>query len=339
MRTKMQAVVISALSAGLLLTAGAYAMAGAHTWDFVEVFRNADGSVWFIEMREPGPAGTENNVGGLPVASLAVPADSFPICISGEPMTPPNPPNPCGVSGNTATKRMLFGNPGYRELAAAQGGPPADQIVSTNAFFNVTGDTLRYNTGSPTYDTWAIPGTVPTDGVTSLKRAGQPAEPPLTNSPTNYVGGTGMVNASSLPPSVVPDRATAGTPMTVEKLTADGSDLRLSFDVNTCVLNNNHNIIFGERSDLPTLVGGTFALAGGVCGIGAAPPYTWTPTPNASDGSGLIWWLIVVSNETTVEGSWGESSAGAERVGPGLGGGSSGECLVTSKSLSNTCGS
>ena len=331
MRTRIQIGLAGALGGGLFLFAGATALAGAHTWDFTEAFRNADGTVWFIEMIEPTPLGMGNepNVGGLPIASLAAPADNFPICIHSE-----DPPVSCNLTvfGSTGQRRMLFGTAGYAELAAAQGAPAPDQIVAINSFFNTVGDTLRYNTGSPTYDTWAIPGTVPTDGINSMNRAGGS----LPNTPRNYLGATGSVNAGTLPPPVVPDGTGVGVEMTVAKL--PGTSLRINYDVASCVLNNNHNIIWGEIFDLPASPGGTFTLSGGVCGIGATTPYTWVGPPDATDPSGLIWWLIVVSNSPTIEGGWGDDSADNERVGPGAGG-SSLQCGVTSKSLINLCGS
>lgn len=314
------------LGAVLFFSAGATALAGAHTWDFAEVFRNADGTIWFIETLEPTAAGmgAETGIGNLPIATLAVPADNFMICIQTD-GTPA-----CGLPPGTITgqKRLLYATAGYAELAAAQGAPSPDQIVNINSFFNTTGDTLRYNTGSPTYDTWAIPGTVPTDGVNSTNRTGGI----LPNSPRNWAGATGSVNASTLPPSVVPET------MTVAKLDPTGSSLRVTFNVNACILNNNHNIVYGEGSDLPAGAGGTFTPGGGVCGIGGTSPYVWNLTPVAADGSGLIWFVIVVSNNPTIEGSWGHDSADDERVGPGPGGASL-ECGVTTKNLSNACGS
>lgn len=314
------------LAMGLLLLARATCMAGGHTWDVNEAFSNADGSIWFIELREAGGGSMEFNV----VWFLTSTTNSVSICILSDGA-------PCNVSGNTSNKNILFGNPGYAELAAAQGAAPPDQVVFTSTFFSVAGDTLRYNP-SGNYDTWIF-GAVPVDGVMSMNRIGGA----LANTPRNYVGtGSGGVDASSPPPSVVPDGSGPGTPMTVTKLDSAGSSLRLTFDVSTCALNSNHQIIFGDRSDLPSSLGGTYLPSGVVCGIGGASPYTWSSTPNASDGSGLIWWLIVVNNDSVTEGSWGNWEdfpiVGGERQGPGVNG-SSGLCGVTDKDLSNTCGS
>jgi len=312
---------------GLLLFAGTVCLAGAHTWDVNEAFSNADGSIWFIELREANGTSAERNVGGLLLTSTT---NMVSICILSDGA-------PCSVSGDTANRLILFGNPGYAELAAAQGAPAPDQVVAISPFFNVAGDTLRYNpTGN--YDTWTF-GAVPVDGVSSMNRIAPAVAP---NTPANYLGATGSVDASSPPPSVVPDGTGPGTPMTVAKLDSSGSSLSLSWDVDTCALNTNHQIIFGDRSDLPGSPGGTYLANGAVCGIGGASPYNWSPTPSATDGSGLIWWLIVVNNGSGTEGSWGRWEAPPalpqERQGPGLNG-SSGQCGVTDKDLANTCGS
>jgi hypothetical protein len=58
--------------------------------------------------------------------------------------------------------------------------------------------------------------------------------------------------------------------------------------------------------------------------------------PEPTDGSSLIWFLVVTTDSTGVEGSWGVDSAGNERRGPGNGG-ASGTCAVV-KSVANKCG-
>ena len=60
-------------------------------------------------------------------------------------------------------------------------------------FFDTAGDTVSFGT----YDSFTF-GTVPTNGTDSLEKTGV-----TTNSPTNYAGATGSVNAAP-PPSPVP---------------------------------------------------------------------------------------------------------------------------------------
>ena len=155
------------------------------------------------------------------------------------------------------------------------------------------------------------------------------------NSPTNYAGQTGSVNAVSGPPAV-PDGTRGTTPLTVSAGNPDASSLLVSFDTRSCTNAADYHILYGERRNLPAAPGGTFSLLGSVCGIGGATPYTWAAVPQAQDGSGLIWFLVVSTDASGVEGSWGVDSSNKECVGPGNGG-ASGICAVV-KSVANTCG-
>jgi hypothetical protein len=75
----------------------------------------------------------------------------------------------------------------------------------------------------------------------------------------------------------------------------------------------------------------------GTCSIGSTSPYVWNPTPNAMDGSGLTWFLLVTTNGTGTEGPWGTYNGVNERNGPGTGG-SSAVCGTTNKNLAGACG-
>jgi hypothetical protein len=145
-----------------------------------------------------------------------------------------------------------------------------------------------------------------------------------TNSPRNYAGQTGTIDATPGPPAV--------PGMRVDKLLPYGSSLSLTWATATCG-STTHSILYGDRTQLPLAPGGAFVLAGSVCGVGASP-YTWNPTPTPVSGP-LLWWLIVALDGAGLEGSWGLDGAGAERVGPGAGSSSGG---VTNKDASNTCG-
>lgn len=311
-------VIVSILSTAWF---GGPAEAGAHTWDVNEAFMTADGKIWFIELREANGTPGEVGVGGHILSSTLA---QFTICI--------NPPTTCNVVSPTSNKMILFGNRAYVELARAQGAALPDQVVNTQSFVNLAGDTLTYNP----YDVWST-GAIPSDGLMSRNRL----TGDTLNSPRNYAGlVTGSIDAARPSPSVVPDGDGATNPVLVTKIDVDGNDLRVTWDTSICELDGNHQLIYGELSDFPA-PGGTFSTAGSVCNLGDSGVLDWIGTPNANDGSGLIWWVILTNNGANVEGSWGTervANVESERRGPGLDG-SSGECGVITKDVRNTCGS
>ena len=301
--------VVAAIALGLMTLAasGIPAIAGGHTWRIKEIFSNADGTVQFIEVWESlggaGEVNTQNHNIVSATNSVAV-----------------NGP----VASPTSFRRLLFGTPAFQALPGA---PPVDQTIVSN-FFNQNGDTITY-TGLDV-QTFAS-GELPTDGVDSLNRDGTTG----VNSPENYAQQVGNVNASTTPASV-PDGSGGTTPVTVEALDAAALDLSVSWDVLSCIGESQYNLIYGEGSQLPGSPSGSFGVTGAVCDIGPTSPFIWASSPVASDGSGLIWWLIVRSDGSS-EGSWGLDGAGNERVGPGIGGASD-FCGSTTLSLTNTCG-
>ena len=150
---------------------------------------------------------------------------------------------------------------------------------------------------------------------------------------------TGRVEVVGTPagPPAVPD-GTRGSAMTVTRLSADGSVLAIHWDTTTCSGAVDHQILFGYASQLPTSLGGTYGLNGGVCAIGTDSPVTWANVPPVTPGgTNWLWWLVVATDGAATEGAWGPDSDGVERAGSG-GSGSSGQCGVTGKDLSSTCG-
>jgi hypothetical protein len=149
-----------------------------------------------------------------------------------------------------------------------------------------------------------------------------------------------IVFTSSPPsPPVVPD-GTTGTPVLLSKLSPDGSDIGVSWDTATCSGNLGHHIIYGGSAGFPAALPGPYLLAGGVCDLGASSPFVWSGSPDAAvldPAKKLLWMLVVADDGATIEGSWGRSSAAAERNGTGPDG-SSGECGILDKSVTNTCG-
>jgi hypothetical protein len=159
----------------LLLAAAGPAFAGAHTWDVNEVFSNADGTIQFVELREAGGGAGETGVPGQTLSS-----DTQSVSpIGGGPL-----------GGSTANKYFLIATAAF---AALPGAPTPDAIIPAPSvpFFDTGGDTVDYGP----YDSLAF-ASAPINGILSLNRDLTTG----TNSPTNYAGATGSVNASGPAP-------------------------------------------------------------------------------------------------------------------------------------------
>ena len=286
-----------------------------HLWRVKEIFSNPDGTIQFIELAVCCGSTTENS---LAIRQVTSDTNIFVI--------------PTNVAGSTLNKHLLLAT---ARFAMLPGAPTPDHIIP-DQFFSTTGDTITFSI----YDTLTFTvGMLPTDGTTSLnKDPDDNTDTTFTaiNSPTNYSDQTGSVVAVSGAPAV-PDGSKGSIPVTVAPLNSDASMLEISFDVNTCLNAADHHIVSGYGSGLPTAPGGTFTLLGSVCGIGTGAPYTWVNVPEVNDVANLLWFILVATDDSFIEGSWGTDSFGAERHGPGNSG-SSGICAVL-KSLSNTCGS
>lgn len=167
----------------MMLYATAQVWAGSHTWQFNEIFSNADGRIQFIEMvchNDPD----ENFVGGLMVTTNN---GSFTF--------------PGHLSGNTADRHLLLAT---ARFAALPGAPTPDYLIPEN-FIPLGGGFIRYNP-PVNYDTWIYgPGVIPTDGTSTIQFTGwtpftsdDPYEVSPTNSPTNYDGETGTINGACM---------------------------------------------------------------------------------------------------------------------------------------------
>jgi hypothetical protein len=281
-------------------------VAGAHTWDVNELFSNADGTIQFIELREMNGTPNEVNVGGHMITSSL---NMFTI--------------PENVASPTSNRMLLFATAGF---AALPGAPTPDFIIADN-FFSIDGDTIQYTP----YDSLTFgSGDLPTDGLDSL---GQDfATGP--NTPTNYAGETGTIDVRESPPGVP---ATGPQPLRVSREDTVGTSLTLTFDTDSCSGNGDHQIFYGLRSDMPATPGGSFSMQAAVCSIGGSP-FTWIGVPDPSETAArLLWILVVATDGSSTEGSWGLDGQGVERAGP-LEDGSSGQCAIVAKNLSNTCG-
>lgn len=151
------------------LLAAQTAFAGAHTWDVVEVFSNADGTIQFVEIREMAGTPGEVNLNGLSVTSDA----------NGVIWT-----FTANLVGPSTNKSILLGTAAF---AALPGAPTPDHIIDPNSF-NIAGDTVRYGP----YDAFTFPA-VPTNCVNSMNDGGIVAP----NTPKNYAGQTGSVDCSA----------------------------------------------------------------------------------------------------------------------------------------------
>jgi len=151
------------------------AQAGSHLWRFNEIFSNADGTIQFIELHECCGSNAEVNLAGKWVLSDATGHQFF----FPENLTPP-----------TANKHLLLATAGF---AALPGAPTPDYII-IDSFLTLGADTLRYWSYSAATMPYAD-GDLPSDGTMSLAVDGTVA----VNSPTNYAGQTGSVNAGPMP--------------------------------------------------------------------------------------------------------------------------------------------
>lgn len=162
------------LLAAVAVTLGASsaAHAGSHSWRIHEIFSNADGTIQFIEMEECCGSSVETALGGKWIRSAAT-GNQFDF--------------PASISGDTANQYLLLATAGF---AALPGAPTPDYIISDN-FFATGGDTLTYWMYPPATMTFGA-GALPLDGINSLDRDGTTG----LNSPTNFAGVTGTVDAS-----------------------------------------------------------------------------------------------------------------------------------------------
>jgi len=158
-----------AVAAAVLSLAGS-ARAGHHSWDFTEIFSNSSGTVQFVELFCPA-----NGEDGLGPWTITAGANTFTFVT--------NLP-----SATTLNTWVLIGTTAFSLLSGA----PTPDYVLPASFFSTAGGTLNYASGA---DSWTY-GTVPTNGVLSLLRNGSTA----TNTPKNFAGTQGSVNAGGPPP-------------------------------------------------------------------------------------------------------------------------------------------
>jgi hypothetical protein len=124
-------------------------------------------------------------------------------------------------------------------------------------------------------------------------------------------------------PLPVPDGSETTAPVTYERLTVAGDQIRIDWDTSSCPAND-YNLIFGNLTEVST-----YTLLGGECALGGSGTYVWNGVP-----AGDLFILLVGQDHTGVyESSWGTDSTDSERNGTAP----SNMCGVTSKDGTETC--
>ncbi|MBP7149563.1 MAG: hypothetical protein KBD01_18705 [Acidobacteria bacterium] len=262
-----------------------------------------------------------------------------------------------GTSIAVAGRRLLVGGPDGLQEYADRSAIAATHTVNLGAFFfdpavvtvnsgdavvwnntggthNVTSCTTgRTGCPGPATEAWSCPTSSPTGWNCSKVYGTAGGSNPYTCTVTGHAGqgmtGTVNVNAAVPKPPAVPDGGGTTTPMTVRKQDAAGATLIVAWDDAACAPDAADNqILYGDPAGLPN-----YTLQGARCAIGTTSPFTWSNSPAPAPGS-FTWWVVVATDGSSTEGSWGQSSAGAERHGSQP----SGQCGANSKDTSNACG-
>jgi hypothetical protein len=82
-------------------------------------------------------------------------------------------------------------------------------------------------------------------------------------------------------------------------------------------------LLYGDLGNVST-----YALQGSVCGLGSGGSFSWGSLP-----AGNLYFLVVPTDGTVTEGSWGLTGTSAERNGLGA----SNLCGVSVKNPTNIC--
>jgi hypothetical protein len=124
----------------------------------------------------------------------------------------------------------------------------------------------------------------------------------------------------------VPDgRWVGGAAAKASKVTEDGGQVLLTWDVSTCA-SPDYNAYWGVGSDLATC-----APSGSACGMGTSGSFAWT-SPAIPEDEAFLWWILAGTDGAAMESSWGRDSAGDERH-PAA----SNQCGFTAKSTAVSC--
>ena len=256
------------------------------------------------------------------------------------------------------TIHVVSRDEGVRRFRNETAGGQTIPVIVANNFFQPdelvveVGDTVQWTNASGFHNVASCqPERAGCDGADSNEFffSGPPTDPVWVHSHTfaevgsnpyicdshfQFMDGIVTVDGPLPGPPVVPD-GSPGMPMRAAKLDPAGATLDVSWDTSSCTGAADHQLLYGTASGLPTHPGGTFQLAGSECSLGIVSSYPWnTPAPFPSGE--LLWWVVVTTNGSNREGSWGKASSGNERRGPASGG-ASGQCGIVGKDLSNDC--
>ena len=149
-----------------------------HRWEITELFSNADGSIQFIELFET-KGDIEQNLlftDGAELSSTDGSITNFMTFPSDLP------------SIDTANKFFLIATSGFEGLAGAV----TPDYIMPDGFLFTGGGTVNFGPGV----SFLPHGALPTDGILSFITAGGTG----TNSPTNFAGSTGSIDASAVVP-------------------------------------------------------------------------------------------------------------------------------------------
>jgi hypothetical protein len=123
-------------------------------------------------------------------------------------------------------------------------------------------------------------------------------------------------------PAPAPDGRLGTEPLRGERVDPEATEILVTWDASSCVAPD-YNLIYGDLSGVAS-----YALDGAECGIGTSGSFSWLNPP-----SGDLYFLVVGTDGTSVESSWGTDSGSDERNGSA----SSGTCSVEIKNLSAPC--
>jgi hypothetical protein len=110
--------------------------------------------------------------------------------------------------------------------------------------------------------------------------------------------------------------------MTASRVDESGAIVHVAWDAATCTAKNYH-LVYGQLAGLAS-----YALDGGVCGLGPLGSYDWENVP-----AGDLWFLAIGDDAAAAEGSWGMSQPPAERNGTTA----SGACGFATRTNAGTC--
>jgi hypothetical protein len=287
------------------------------------VMRSADltgglGILCPFTARQIGWADDDGN--GIPDAVQALPAAQLDTPVSG--------PGFISLSGYAWVQAAPNHNPSSQAYLCAitiarlsgvqvrlDGSAWHDAVSATGGFGEQTGSFL--------YDFTNVSGGTHTVEARAVDSLGQVQGTPFSTTVT--------VEGTTAPPPVPGATYAAKNGGSGFASAPEGDSVTVTWDAASCPAVQT-NLYWGYGSGLPGTVGGTYAVAGSVCGLGSTGSIAWSGSPDpTTDSTRLIWWVIVATDGDRTEGSWGHDSAGNEINGATA----SGQCGNTVKNTSN----